>query len=119
MPKLTSGAVFEDLEYWRTKRLEPVIFQLIRKGELTFFDLIRASSETRLAPLRQSVSQEANLEDSVEALELNLGKYINGIEIAAQVARNSYFIDEQRKDAGIYDPELKFVHREFAEGRLT
>jgi nitrile hydratase len=109
-------AVFEDSEYWRTKRLEPVMFQLIRKGKLTFFDLIQATSKTRLAPPLQNVSQQAALEDSVEALELNLGKYINGIEIAAQVARDSYFIDEQRKDAGIYDPELKFVHREFVEG---
>jgi len=109
-------SVFEDSEYWRTKRLEPVMFQLIRKGKLAFFDLIQASSKTRLAPPLQNATQQANLEDSVEALELNLGKYINGIEIAAQVARDSYFIDEQRKDAGIYDPELKFVHREFVEG---
>ena len=55
------------------------------------------------------------MEDRVETLELNLGRYINGIEIAAQVARDSYFIEEQRTESGIYDPELKFVHGEYAK----
>ena len=109
-------AVFEDAEYWRTKRLEPVIFQLIRKGKITFFDLIHGTSRPKLTPALQEVTVLAPLEDSVEALEFNLGKYINGIEIAARIARDFYYIDEQRKDAGIYDEELKFVHREFLAG---
>jgi len=104
-------AVFEDAEYWRTKRLEPVMFQLLRKGRITFHDLMHDPPE--IAPVLQDPSKQPSIEDSVEMLELNLGKYINGIEIAAQVARDAYFIDEQRKDAGIYDPELKIVHRTF------
>ena len=107
-------AVFEDAEYWRTKRLEPVLFQLIRKGRVGLYDLIRASS-VRFPALQDPNAQE-NMEDSVEVLELNLGRYINGIEIAAQVARDAYYIDEQRKDAGIYDEELKISHREFRFG---
>ena len=109
-------AVFEDAEYWRTKRLEPVLFQLIRKGKVTLYDLIRASNEQKIAPGLQDPINRPIIEESIEALELNLGRYINGIEIAAQVARDSYFIDEQRKDAGIYDPELKIAHREFISG---
>ena len=93
-----------------------MIFQLIRKGKITFFDLIQGSSRPKLAPALEDVNLQAPLEDSVEALEFNLGKYINGIEIATQVARDSYYIDEQRKDAGIYDEALKFVHREFLPG---
>jgi len=107
-------AVFEDAEYWRTKRLEPVLFQLLRKGKVSLFDLIQASNG--LAPALQDPINQSSMEDSVEVLELNLGRYINGIEIAAQVARDSYFIDEQRKDAGIYDPELKIAHGEFPAG---
>lgn len=109
-------AVFEDAEYWRTKRLEPVLFQLIRKGKVGLYDLIRAAGEESLAPALQDPNDQASMEESVEVLELNLGRYISGIEIAAQVARDSYYIDEQRKDAGIYDPELKIAHREFPSG---
>ncbi len=106
-------AVFEDAQYWRTKRIEPIIFQLIRKNRISFFDFIE-ESKTRLAPPLQEIKDGSPIEDAIETLELNLGRYINGIEIAAQVARGSYFIDEQRKDAGIYDDELKFVHRELS-----
>jgi len=109
-------AVFEDADYWRTKRLEPVLFQLIRKGSVGLYDLVRASTMRGPAPALQDPNNQPSMEDSVEILELNLGRYINGIEIAAQVARDSYFIDEQRKDAGIYDQELKIVHREFNFG---
>jgi len=109
-------AVFEDADYWRTKRLEPVLFQLIRKGSVGLYDLVRASTMRGPAPALQDPNNQPSMEDSVEILELNLGRYINGIEIAAQVARDSYFIDEQRKDAGIYDQELKIAHREFNFG---
>ena len=116
-------AVFEDAEYWRTKRLEPVLFQLIRKGKVTLYDLIRASNEQKIAPGLQDPINRPSIEESIEALELNLGRYINGIEIAAQVARDSYFIDEQRKDAGIYDPELKIssqrIHFRIKRDRST
>jgi nitrile hydratase subunit alpha len=106
-------AVFEDAEYWRTKRLEPIIFQLIRKGKLGFFDFVEAPRAPGIAPALLSSNSEENIADRIETLELNLGKYINGIEIAAQVAREGYFIEEQRTESGIYDPERKFIHREF------
>jgi hypothetical protein len=35
------GHVEADLEYWRTKRLEPRLIQLHRRGILTFYDLLR------------------------------------------------------------------------------
>ena len=109
-------AVLEDAEYWRTKRLEPIMFQLIRKGKLGFYDLFTASPKPRAVPSLARGQPQAGLEERVETLELNLGRYINGIEIAAQIARDSYFIDEQRKDSGVYDDELKFVHRELTAG---
>jgi hypothetical protein len=33
-----------DLEYWRTKRLEPHLIQLHRRGVITLYDLMRAAS---------------------------------------------------------------------------
>src|SRR5947207_5618857 len=35
-------AVEEDLEYYRAKRFEPRIFYLIRRGVVTFYDLLKA-----------------------------------------------------------------------------
>ena len=66
-------AVFEDAEYWRTKRLEPVMFQLLRKGRITFHDLMH--DPPKIAPALQDPNKQPSIEDSVEMLELNLGKY--------------------------------------------
>jgi hypothetical protein len=39
-------AVEEDLEYYRTKRLEPRIFFVARRGIVTLYDILRANSDT-------------------------------------------------------------------------
>src|SRR5262249_14180681 len=39
-----------DLEYWRTKRLEPRLIQLHRRGVLTFYDLVRTAAACPAAP---------------------------------------------------------------------
>ena len=43
-------AVEADLEYWRTKRLEPRLIQLHRRGVLTFYDLIQAAAAHPVPP---------------------------------------------------------------------
>ena len=43
-------AVEADLEYWRTKRLEPRVFQLHRRGVLTLYDLLGAAADVPAAP---------------------------------------------------------------------
>ena len=42
-------AVEEDLEYYRAKRLEPRIIYLIRRGIVTFYDLLRARAALKRA----------------------------------------------------------------------
>ena len=37
-------AVAANLEYWRTKRLEPRVIQLHRRGVLTLYDLVGAAA---------------------------------------------------------------------------
>jgi len=37
-------AVEEDLEYYRAKRFEPRIFYLLRRGVVTFYDLLKVGS---------------------------------------------------------------------------
>src|SRR2546427_2068540 len=45
-------AVEEDLEYYRAKRFEPRIFYLIRRGVVTFYDLLKARSEEHTSELQ-------------------------------------------------------------------
>ena len=62
------------MEYWRTKRLEPRVIRLIRKGTIAFSDLIQASTvaHSRI----EELTSGGDLEDRVAALEIGLGKFI-------------------------------------------
>lgn len=97
------------MEYWRTKRLEPRVFRLLRKGEITFFDIIQAS-DTGRAQVRR-LKGDGALEERVTALEIELGKLIRSIEVATSIIGNRVLIEESREDAGVYNESLKFVHR--------
>src|SRR5256885_16064258 len=73
-------SVEEDMEYWRTKRLEPRVIRLIRKGTIAFSDLIQASTgaHSRI----EEVKSGGDLEDRVAALEIRLGKVIRRTQLA-------------------------------------
>ena len=104
-------SVEEDLEYWRTKRLEPRVFRLLRKGNITFSDIIQASSK---ATARSSVMRQlgrGSIGDRVAALETGLGSYIRGIEVATSTIGSLVLVEESRDEAGVYNETLKFVHR--------
>src|SRR3989442_13834771 len=76
-------SVEEDMEYWRTKRLEPRVIRLIRKGTIAFSDLIQASTvaHSRIEELKSG----GDLEDRVAAPEIRLGKFIPGTEVATPI----------------------------------
>jgi nitrile hydratase len=103
-------SVEEDVEYWRTKRLEPRVFRLLRKGQITFYDIMQASGKARseIEPLED----KGNIEERVTALELELGKFIRSIEVATSVIGSKVLVEESRQEAGVYDEKLKLVHRE-------
>jgi nitrile hydratase subunit alpha len=103
-------AVEEDMEYWRTKRLEPRVFRLLRKGHLSFFDIIETSQEAR-SDVKGLKADETNIEDRVAVLEIELGKFIRSIEVATSIIGSLVLVEESREDAGVYDQSLKFVHR--------
>jgi nitrile hydratase len=56
----------------------------------------------------------SDLEDRVTALELKLGEYIRGIEIATSIVGSLVLIEEGREDAGVYNESLKFQHRKLS-----
>src|SRR2546428_3730508 len=107
-------SVEEDMEYWRTKRLEPRVIRLIRKGTIAFSDLIQASTvaHSRI----EEVKSGGDLEDRVAALEIGLGKFIRGTEVATSILGSLALAEERRKEAGGYGKEAKLEHREVSAG---
>ncbi len=78
-------AVEEDLEYYRTKRLEPRIFYLTRKGVISLYDILNAHFF-----LRSKSESAKNLEQSqkgtvarIRELEDGLDDYVKGISLVA------------------------------------
>ncbi len=60
-------AVEADLEYWRTKRLEPRVLQLHRRGVVTLYDLLRAAAHVPVAPAPAEEATHVNAIDWLAA----------------------------------------------------
>ncbi len=107
-------AVEEDLEYYRTKRLEPRVFTLLRRGVVTFSDLLKAASP--MAADRQSArgpgGQQTDLEARVRAVEDGLDEYVRGIALASSPAGVDLVIEDTRKERGDYDEFFRIRKRE-------
>lgn len=96
-------AVEADLEYWRTKRLEPRLIQLHRRGVVTLYDVMRAAADI---PVPLSTVSEANdhIESRIRALEDGLDDYIRGIGLASiETPGHRFVIEDTRKERGDYD----------------
>jgi nitrile hydratase len=96
-------AVEADLEYWRTKRLEPHVLQLHRRGVLTLYDLIRTAAclSNKRAPAEQAAY---DLEFRIRTLEDRLDEYIRGIAlISLDIPGHDSVIEDTRKERGDYD----------------
>ncbi len=102
------------MEYWRTKRLEPRVIRLIRRGTIAFSDLIQASEAARSRV--EKLESGRDLETRVAALEIGLGKFVRGIEVATSIIGGLVLVEESREEAGVYDKEGKLVHRNLGGG---
>src|SRR5262245_63772832 len=79
-------AVEADLEYWRTKRLEPRVIQLHRRGVVTLYDLLRAAAHDSAASAATGEATHKathEIEGRIRALEDGLDEYIRGIALAS------------------------------------
>ena len=96
-------AVEADLEYWRTKRLEPRLIQLHRRGVVTLYDLVRTAASLP-APPAAAAEAPRDTEARIRALEDGLDEYIRGIALASLDLRDHPFvIEDTRKERGDYD----------------
>ena len=109
-------AVEEDLEYYRTKRLEPRIIYLLRRGVVTFYDLLKAREGLKRSHRFFKLSKPAgkNIEARVRYLEAWLDEYVKGIALVSSrsVEAMDMVIEDNRKERGDYDDFFKIKKKE-------
>ena len=111
-------AVETDFEYFRRKRLESRVLHFLRRGIITFGDLLRADSPVETRAWSDRVWKDADA--PIRHVEDQLDELVRGIATvtvphtgAAPVA-----IDETRKERGDYDEFFRIAKRGLGEGSL-
>jgi len=109
-------AVEEDLEYYRAKRFEPRVIYLLRRGVVTFYDLlkVRAALKKKDHFFQIGKPQGKNIEARVRYLEEWLDEYIKGIALvsARAVEGMDMVTEDNRKERGDYDDFFKIKKKE-------
>ncbi|HLI20773.1 MAG TPA: nitrile hydratase subunit alpha, partial [Stellaceae bacterium] len=111
-------AVEEDLEYYRTKRFEPRVIHLHRRGAITFYDVIEAAAKLPAAAAATHAAQDGHehehdeLEHRIRALEDRLDLYVKNIALTGVAVRGTRMvIDDGRIERGDYDPFFKIAKK--------
>jgi hypothetical protein len=108
-------AVEEDLEYYRAKRFEPRVFYLLRRGVVTFADLLKARVALRRKDqfFKPKKPEGKNIEARVRYLEEWLDEYVKGIALVSARAVESMDMvtEDNRKERGDYDDFFKIKKR--------
>jgi nitrile hydratase len=109
-------AVEEDLEYYRAKRFEPRIIYLIRRGVVTFYDLLKAKAVLKRGNqfFKLKKPQGQNIEARVRYLEEWLDVYVKGIALVSTraVEAMDMVTEDNRKERGDYDDFFKIKKKE-------
>jgi nitrile hydratase len=111
-------AVETDFEYFRRKRLESRVLHFLRRGIITFADLLRADSPTEQPAWDERVWRDADgpirhVEDQLDALVRGIAAVTVPHTGAPPVA-----IDETRKERGDYDEFFRIATRGLGHGTL-
>lgn len=113
-------AVEEDLEYYRAKRFEPRIIYLLRRGVVTFYDLlqVRGTLKKKDHFFKTPKAQGKNIEARVRHLEEWLDEYVKGIALvsARTVEGMDMVTEDNRKERGDYDDFFKIKKKEHHGG---
>ena len=109
-------AVEEDLEYYRAKRFEPRIFYLLRRGVVSFYDLLKVRRTLKKKDyfFKTAKPQGKNIEARVRHLEEWLDEYVKGIALvsARAVEGMDMVTEDNRKERGDYDDFFKIKKKE-------
>lgn len=107
-------ALESDLEYFRTKRLEPRVLLLARRGVVPLYDLLRTAGESEPD---HSAYRDAPLEQRIRALEDRLDELVLGIAtISGDVRTADLVIDDLRSERGDYDEFFRIAKRSHGGG---
>ena len=117
-PEAHVTAVEEDLEYFRRKRLESRVLHFLRRGIVTFADLLRADS-----PVADPAWQDRDWPDAdapIRHVEDRLDDLVRGIAIVTvpHVGEAPVAIDETRKERGDYDEFFRLAKRDLGHGSV-
>src|SRR5687768_2047349 len=109
-------AVEEDLEYYRAKRLEPRIIYLIRRGIVTFYDLLRARAALKRANqfFETRKPEGKDLEARLRYLAERHDEYLKAITLVSKsTAEGIYMLKADTREArGDYDHFLTTKKKE-------
>jgi nitrile hydratase len=103
-------AVEEDFEYYRTKRLEPRVLFLVRRGVLRLADLLKAAPEAE----RPTNDAPDAMEQRIRAVEDRLDAYVKEIAVLSSVD-DGIVIEDTRRERGDYDPAFRIAKRHHPE----
>jgi nitrile hydratase len=111
-------AVETDFEYFRRKRLESRILHFVRRGIITFADLLRADAPPAEIAWDERAWPDADapvrhVEDELDRLVRGIAAVTTTHEGAPQVA-----IDDTRKERGDYDEFFRIAERGLGHGTL-
>jgi nitrile hydratase len=118
-PESHVTAVETDFEYFRRKRLESRVLHFLRRGVLTFADLLRAD-----VPPRGPAFEERTWPDDdapIRHVEDELDRLVRGIAAVTvpHTGAAPVSIDDTRKERGDYDPFFRIATRSLGEGTLA
>jgi nitrile hydratase len=120
-PEANVVAIESDFEYFRRKRLEPLVLHLARRGLLPLVSLLRAASgmEPEGVSSEQVPPDETDLDSAISALQVRLDAFVRGIATVSFPLDGNYMvIDDLRRERGDYDPFFRVTKQSF-EGTLA
>jgi nitrile hydratase subunit alpha len=112
-------AVETDLEYFRRKRLESRVLHFLRRGIISFADLLRADGPEELPAWHEREWRDADA--PVRYLEDRLDDLVRGIATVSvpHTGAPPVTIDETRKERGDYDEFFRIATRGLGQGTLA
>jgi nitrile hydratase len=111
-------AVETDFEYFRRKRLESRVLHFLRRGIITFADLLRADNPVEAPAWSERVWHDAD--GPIRHVEDQLDDLVRGIATVTvpHTGAPAVTIDETRRERGDYDEFFRIATRGLGQGTL-
>jgi nitrile hydratase subunit alpha len=117
-PESHVTAAETDFEYFRRKRLESRVLHFLRRGVVTFADLLRAD----VPPSGPAFAEREWPDDDapIRHVEDELDRLVRGIAVVtvAHTGAAPIAIDDTRKERGDYDPFFRLAVRGLGQGTV-